>query len=96
MSAAEYATYADLKARLDEIVDATADEDRPIDEVLSLYEEAVDLGLAASDLIEQDIAARRNEETAASESESEPTSSESGDAESAAETTPAATDGGVA
>ena len=96
MSAAEYTTYADLKARLDEIVDATADEDRPIDEVLSLYEEAVDLGLAASDLIEQDIAARRDEETAASESESEPTSSESGDAESAVETTPAETDGGVA
>lgn len=53
-----YSTYAQIKERLDEIVEAAKDDGLPIDDALSLYEEAVRLGLAASDLIEQDIEAR--------------------------------------
>ena len=51
-------TYAEVKARLDEIVDAVSDESLPLDEALGLYEEAVTLGLRVSELLEQDIAAR--------------------------------------
>ena len=51
----EYTSYSKVKARLDEIVEAVSDDELPIDEALSLYEEAVKLGLAASDLIERDM-----------------------------------------
>ena len=44
-----------VQARLDEIVKAVADEDTPLDEVLDLYEEAVSLGMRASDLLEEGI-----------------------------------------
>lgn len=54
----EYTTYGQIKSRLDEIVKAAADDGLPMDDALALYEEAVKLGLAASDLIERDIAER--------------------------------------
>ena len=61
-SASDYETYEDLKVRLDEIVEAVSDDDLPLDDALELYEEAVSLGLRASDLLEQDIEARKAEE----------------------------------
>lgn len=57
-----YGTYAQIKERLDQIVEAAGDDAMPIDDALALYEEAVKLGLAASNLIEQDIAARDADE----------------------------------
>ncbi len=54
MSGQAYASYADVKQRLDEIVEAVSDNDLALDAALALYEEAVKLGLVASNLIEQD------------------------------------------
>lgn len=53
----QFDTFEDVKGRLDEIVAAVSDDDLPLDEALSLYEEAVSLGLRASDLLEQNIEA---------------------------------------
>lgn len=58
-------SYLEVKERLDQIVDAVSVDDLPLDDTLALYEEAVKLGLRASDLIEQDMEARRAEEEAA-------------------------------
>ena len=44
-----------VQARLDEIVRTVADEDLPLDAALDLYEEAVSLGMRASDLLEEGI-----------------------------------------
>lgn len=60
----EYATFEDVKARLDQIVDAVGDDSLPLDDALALYEEAVGLGLRASDLLEEGIEARREAEEA--------------------------------
>ena len=54
--------YSSLKERLDQIVDAVSDEGISLDDALSLYEEAVKLGSAASALIEKDISAKTAEE----------------------------------
>lgn len=54
-----YQTFEDVKSRLDQIVDAVSDESLPLDEALALYEEAVGLGLRASDLLEENIEAQR-------------------------------------
>ena len=40
---------------IDEIVDAVADDDLPLDDALKLYEEAVQLGLRASSLLEENL-----------------------------------------
>lgn len=48
-----YTNFQDIKLRLDEIVAAVSDETMEFDQVLSLYEEAVQLGTRASALIEQ-------------------------------------------
>ena len=53
--AAEYETFEELKTRLDEIVEAVSDDSLPLDEALDLYEEAVSLGMRASDLLEAGI-----------------------------------------
>lgn len=66
-SAQEYESFEELKVRLDEIVEAVSDDDLPLDDALELYEEAVSLGLRASDLLEQGIEAREAEEAAAGE-----------------------------
>lgn len=48
-------SFEEVKARLDEIVEAVSDEELPLDDALKLYEEAVQLGLAASSLLEENI-----------------------------------------
>lgn len=55
------ATFEGVKARLDEIVAAVGDDGLPLDEALALYEEAVSLGLRASDLLEQNIEVSRQD-----------------------------------
>lgn len=54
-----YETFEEVKLRLDEIVKAVDADDLPLDEALALYEEAVGLGLRASDLLEANIEAHR-------------------------------------
>ena len=48
-----YETYDQVKNRLDEIVEAVGAEGLSLDDALALYEEAVSLGLRASDLLEE-------------------------------------------
>ena len=54
-------TFEDIKARLDEIVAAVSDEELPLDEALGLYEEAEGIGLTASRIMEEGIAAKEAE-----------------------------------
>ncbi len=58
-------SFESLKSRLDEIVEAVSDDSLPLDEALTLYEEAVGLGLRASDLLEEGIDERRQAEALA-------------------------------
>ena len=44
-----------IKARLEEIVEAVSDESIPLDDALDLYEEAVELGMRVSDVLEDGI-----------------------------------------
>ena len=44
-----------IKLRLEEIVTAVSDESIPLDDALDLYEEAVDLGMRISDVLEDGI-----------------------------------------
>lgn len=67
----EYASFEDVRARLDEIVDAVNAEGVSLDDALALYEEAVKLGLSACDLSEQDIESAQAAEAAASAGASE-------------------------
>ena len=56
-------TLPDMEAvneRLKQIVDSVSDESLQLEDALSLYEEAVGLGMKASELIESDIL-QRNE-----------------------------------
>ena len=59
MGSGSYDTFEAVKSRLDEIVDAVNDDALPLDDALALYEEAVALGLRASDLLEENIEAHR-------------------------------------
>lgn len=68
-------TFEDIKARLDEIVAAVSDEELPLDEALSLYEEAVGIGLTASRIVEEGIAAKEDESAEAQASSDSGTSS---------------------
>lgn len=67
MALESYGSFEELKSRLDQIVEAVNDKDLPLDQVLSLYEEAVGLGLRASDLLEQGIDEAGVQEALASE-----------------------------
>ena len=61
-----------VKARLDSIVEAVSDEDISLDDALAYYEEAVKLGMKASEIMEADLlgpAAQESEETASSQVE---------------------------
>ena len=49
-------TFDELKTRLDEIVEIVSDDALPLEEALKYYEEAVTLGLEASNILEQGIA----------------------------------------
>ena len=74
-----------LKARLEEIVQAVSDESLPLDAALDLYEEAVSLGMRASDFLEDGILL--DEETAQADvDDAQPAADAAGDA-----TAPAAT-----
>lgn len=53
----DYDTFEAVQSRLDEIVKAVGDESLPLDDALALYEEAVNLGLRGSDLLEENIEA---------------------------------------
>ena len=64
MAGESYASFDQVKARLDEIVDGVGSSEMPLDEALSLYEEAVGLGLRASELLEENIEARDAEDGA--------------------------------
>ena len=50
--------FESLKNRLDEIVELVGDENISLDAALGLYEEAVGIGLEASSLLEEGIAAK--------------------------------------
>lgn len=65
MASDSYDTFESVKSRLDEIVDAVSDDSLSLDEALSLYEEAVGLGLRAGDLLEERIDAQDAEYEAA-------------------------------
>ncbi len=53
MTLEAYDTFDAMKARLDEIADEVNAEGISLDDALALYEEAVALGLRASDLLEE-------------------------------------------
>lgn len=55
-------SFADIKKRLNEIADCVSNADLPLEEALTLYEEAVNLGLHATNLLESDIAEDELEE----------------------------------
>ena len=47
--------FSEIKTRLDDIVEAVSNDNISLDDALSLYEEAVSLGLTASSLLEQGV-----------------------------------------
>lgn len=49
--------FAEVKSRLDDIVEEVSDESISLDDALGLYEEAIKLGMQVSSLLEEDIAA---------------------------------------
>lgn len=55
MASAENLNFKDTLDRLDQITQAVKDPELPLDKVLDLYEEAVSLGLAAADALEDGI-----------------------------------------
>lgn len=63
-------SFAGIKQRLDEIVTLVSDDTMPLDDALKLYEEAVDLGLAASNLLEQGIPVDAEDTQGAEDAES--------------------------
>ena len=73
-----------IKMRLEEIVEAVSDESIPLDDALDLYEEAVELVMRVSDVLEDDIEVDEaalagedaGEQTQDSESSDEPAASQ--------------------
>lgn len=55
MASSEQPNFESVKERLAEIADAVDDEALSLDDALDLYEEAVALGLQASDLLETGV-----------------------------------------
>ena len=49
------ANMESIKERLDQIVTLVSDDELPLEEALNYYEEAVKLGMAASDLVESSM-----------------------------------------
>jgi exodeoxyribonuclease VII small subunit len=86
MAYESYESFESVKERLDQIVEAVSDEELPLDEALSLYEEAVGLGLRASDLLEEGIDEKAAAEALAA---SDAADSASGPASDAADAAPA-------
>lgn len=50
-------SFEEVKTRLDEIVEAVSSDAISLDDALKLYEEAVELGLVASSLLEENLEA---------------------------------------
>lgn len=50
----KYTTFESIKSRLEDITRLVGDDSMSLDEALDLYEEAVNLGLLASDFLEED------------------------------------------
>lgn len=68
-------SFGDLKSRLDEIVSLVSDSELPLDQALDLYEEAVGIGLQASRIMEEGIAAQETDavsDNGATASDSDP------------------------
>ncbi len=63
--------FASVKARIDQIAEEVTQADIDLDTALSLYEEAVSLGLSACDLSEKDIFPEIEDEQVASVNEEE-------------------------
>lgn len=87
-------SFDEVRARLDEIVEEVGAEGITLDEALSLYEEAVKLGLAACDLSEQDAlsaASMLDEQAAAAGEEASDAQAASDDAAPSAPAAPEAT-----
>lgn len=63
----EAPSFRELKARLDEIVELVSDDSLQLEEALKYYEEAVGLGLEASNILEQGINANTAEHDLAQE-----------------------------
>ena len=79
--------FATVKARLEEIARAVDDENISLDDALDLYEEAVKLGLKASDLLEVGIVVEEEQaDEAGSDGEAAPATATAADA-AVAETT---------
>lgn len=68
MSDEKPAGFPQIKARLDDIADCVTDESLSLDEVLKLYEEAVNLGFEASSLLEQEVLNANEDNTETAES----------------------------
>lgn len=64
-------SFEEIQARLQEIVDAVSDDALPLDDALTLYEEAVQLGLRASTLLEEEIATKDADSAAEEETQSD-------------------------
>lgn len=87
-------SFDEVRARLDEIVEEVGAEGITLDEALSLYEEAVKLGLTACDLSEQDAlsaAGMLDEQAAAAGEEASDAQAASDDAAPSAPAAPEAT-----
>lgn len=69
MALESYDSFEAVKTRLDEIVDTVSDDELALDDALALYEEAVGLGLRASDLLEENIETQQSVEEADGESD---------------------------
>lgn len=78
-------TFDDVRNRLDEIVEAVNAPGISLDEALSLYEEAVKLGLAACDLSEEGAEELIAQEEAKEAAEKEAAHAEDGAGETAAQ-----------
>ena len=84
-------SFVEVKNRLDEIVDAVADEDISLDAALDLYEEAIKLGMQVGTMLEENIAVEEVQATISSmDAESnEPTNNEADKPEVSPELLPA-------
>lgn len=81
MALESYDSFEAVKSRLEEIVDAVSSDELELDAALALYEEAVGLGLRASDLLEENIEAQQGVEEAgerSAESSGEASAQETG------------------
>ena len=109
MGVTEYGTFAEVRARLDEILVEVRKKDLSLEKSLDLYEEAIKLGNRCAELVDKpDFSAREAEEAlAAMEGEGADAAGEepgeggeavgevgAEDGDAASEGTPAATEGG--